>query len=192
LQAAARAAAEYAKDLTAKRAAAAAHVRTAEEGSSSPKTQGLAGRDPDANLTSNLNPRAETYPISTSCHKSGSLPSILTVTGGEAAAAKAVRGEYRRRGRAHGYPLYQRGSAGFELMFLFRTVHGKWSFASTESKVTKSKGKVVSAVNAERPSGVEYRYLEAAGKWPKDSTLHVEDKSPCEGAGSVDEEEPDL
>lgn len=79
-------------------------------------------------------------------------------------------------------------------MFLFRTVHGKWAFASTQSKVAKSKGQVVSALNAETPFGVEYRYLEAAGKWPKDSSLYIRDASPCEGEyeNGDDEEEPDL
>jgi hypothetical protein len=77
-------------------------------------------------------------------------------------------------------------------MFLFRTVHGKWSFASTPSKVAKSKGQVVSAVNADRPFEVEYRYLETAGKWPKDSSLHVRDASPCLEGDDDDEVEPDL
>ena len=81
-------------------------------------------------------------------------------------------------------------------MHLYRTVHGQWSFAPTDAKVAKSKGRVVSAVDAPSPAGIGYRFLEAAGKWPKDSTLVVKDASPCEdGAGSTGpdgDEDPDL
>jgi hypothetical protein len=66
------------------------------------------------------------------------------------------------------------------MMYLYRTVHGKWAFAATDSEIARSKGRVVSALDASSPAGIGFRFWEAAGKWPKDLTLAVGDASPCE------------
>jgi hypothetical protein len=126
------------------------------------------------------------------------VPSALHVSGGSAAATQAVRGEYRLSGDAHGHPRYQRrvSEEGSPVMlYLYRTVYGKWAFAATDAQIARSKGRVVSALNASSPAGIGFRFWEAAGKWPKDSTLAVGDASPCEPdteGPTNDNEDPDL
>ena len=88
-------------------------------------------------------------------------------------------GEYRWDGESRGYPRFRlvNGKAASEARYLYRTESGQWSVATSEAGVSGSKGAIVSTEISDSPEGLLYRVNIGQGKWPKDSTLKVEDFS---------------